>query len=995
MQDSFRMTPIRFRCLLIGIFSLLFSVSGFAQTNVLSFKPVAFDYSKKLDRLILISANPNRLHIYDPVTTQLVSVPLVQPPLSVSVSPDGLRAAVGHDALISYVDLEKGSVLKTYNVPTTVTGVVAHASWVYTYGSGYSGSPQSLNLATGQTTPNTAAFSMTGAKLNPALNVIYGARDGTSPNDVERWEISTGPVTKETDSPYHGDFCIYGPVWFSPDGSRIYTGCGTVFRASADPKLDMYYLSSIPSVNQIAALDESSALQRVALLRRNNSFGSPTIDERVVTLLDSSYLGLIGQFTLASFAVGGKSYAAYGRGLFFSSGSTDLIVVKQADAASGLLNDFAVERISLSVGGDCGAAFATSSVDIPAEGASGSVSITGPAGCLYQASTLAPWITLVSGALGSGGDTLQWFVAANQDSVPRTGTIILPGHIFTVNQAAGVANSPLYVPGYYAVDAAYAKPVNKMITVSSNPNRLHIVDLSSFTETVVSLNSPPLSLSVDPAGAQAAVGHDGRVTLVDVARGSVIREFSVSTDVHALILAGNGYAYLFPGADWGNLFSLELGSGLVTQTSAIYDGREPRLHVDGKHIYVGGNWQSKWDISGGVAKVLSSVGTGGCGKLWLTEDGRRMFGQCGKAYTTSDVASQDYQYNGSLSNTTGIVWLNESASTGTTAVIPSAGPAYSTSAKSIDDTQVQLYGDTYLTYSGAIPLPVFTVGGRNYAAHGRFAFWDQPGASLYVVVQADSTALLTGGTGIAKLSVSAAKQVSVDAFVNSASQAAGRAAPGELISIYGSGMGPKSGLSFSVDPLTQKVSTVLGGTQVFINGVAAPVLYASDTQVNAVVPFEFPTSGQYILQVGSQGILSPGVSITAAAASPAVFTLDGSGSRQAIAVNLDGTICDADHPAARGSFILVFSTGGGQTSPSGATGSIAGLTTLKRLNQTQATIGDVPATVSFAGAAPSLIEGVNQLNVRINENAPVGNAQTLIITTGNNSSPATATIAVR
>src|ERR1051326_897608 len=137
MQDAFRMTPIRFRALFIGIFSLLFSVSCVAQTNVLPFKPVAFDYSKKLDRLILISANPNRLNIYDPVTPQLVSVPLVQPPLSVSVSPDGLRAAVGHDALISYVDLEKGSVLKMYNVSTTVNGVVADTSWVYTYGSGY------------------------------------------------------------------------------------------------------------------------------------------------------------------------------------------------------------------------------------------------------------------------------------------------------------------------------------------------------------------------------------------------------------------------------------------------------------------------------------------------------------------------------------------------------------------------------------------------------------------------------------------------------------------------------------------------------------------------------------------------------------------------------------------------------------------------------------------------------------------------------------------
>jgi hypothetical protein len=71
------------------------AAAAFAQTTPLPFKPVAFEYSKKLDRLILISSNPNRLHIYNPATAQTVSVTLAQPPLSLSISPDGLRAAIG------------------------------------------------------------------------------------------------------------------------------------------------------------------------------------------------------------------------------------------------------------------------------------------------------------------------------------------------------------------------------------------------------------------------------------------------------------------------------------------------------------------------------------------------------------------------------------------------------------------------------------------------------------------------------------------------------------------------------------------------------------------------------------------------------------------------------------------------------------------------------------------------------------------------------------
>jgi len=210
------------------------------------------------------------------------------------------------------------------------------------------------------------------------------------------------------------------------------------------------------------------------------------------------------------------------------------------------------------------------------------------------------------------------------------------------------------------------------------------------------------------------------------------------------------------------------------------------------------------------------------------------------------VPAQDYQYNGSLSEATRIVWLDQSARAATTAVIPSAGASYNSSAKSADDTHVQLYSDSFLQHVGAIPLPNFTVGGRAFPAHGRYVFWNQSGTGLYAVVQADSKALLTGGTAVVQLSLSDARQIAAKTVVNSASQAEGRITPGELISIYGNGMGPTTGVSFTLDPITRKVHTNLAGTEVYINGAAAPVLFASDKQVNAIIPFEVPQSGQVI-----------------------------------------------------------------------------------------------------------------------------------------------------
>ena len=61
------------------------------QVTALPFNPVAADYSRTLDRLILISGNPTTLHVYDPAPQKDSTVSLVQPPLSLSLSPDGLH----------------------------------------------------------------------------------------------------------------------------------------------------------------------------------------------------------------------------------------------------------------------------------------------------------------------------------------------------------------------------------------------------------------------------------------------------------------------------------------------------------------------------------------------------------------------------------------------------------------------------------------------------------------------------------------------------------------------------------------------------------------------------------------------------------------------------------------------------------------------------------------------------------------------------------------
>ena len=76
----------------------------------------------------------------------------------------------------------------------------------------------------------------------------------------------------------------------------------------------------------------------------------------------------------------------------------------------------------------------------------------------------------------------------------------------------------------------------------------------------------------------------------------------------------------------------------------------------------------------------------------------------------------------------------------------------------------------------------------------------------------------------------------------------GPIAPGEIISIFGAGLGPADGVGLQLDS-EGRVATVAGGTQVLIGGVAAPILYAQANQVNAVVPYEIANTTSTALQV--------------------------------------------------------------------------------------------------------------------------------------------------
>lgn len=240
----------------------------------------------------------------------------------------------------------------------------------------------------------------------------------------------------------------------------------------------------------------------------------------------------------------------------------------------------------------------------------------------------------------------------------------------------------------------------------------------------------------------------------------------------------------------------------------------------------------------------------------------------------------------------------------------------------------------------------------------------------------------------------AAPTVVISTVRHSATGLSGPIAPGELITIYGTGLGPAVGQSFSLDPSTGMVDTKLAGTQVFFGTVAGPITYTSATQVNVIAPYEISDLSQVAIQVQYQGNTSTSQSIQVVPASPGAYTLSSGGSGPVVAANQDYSINGPSNPAAKGSYVTIYFTGGGQTNPPGVTGSVTG-SVLKWLTQPiSVTVGNQPAVVEFDGSAPTFVDGVDQLNIQLSQNTPSG-AQSVVITIGGISSPASVTLAVQ
>ncbi|MBI1356669.1 MAG: hypothetical protein GC160_20205 [Acidobacteria bacterium] len=222
-------------------------------------------------------------------------------------------------------------------------------------------------------------------------------------------------------------------------------------------------------------------------------------------------------------------------------------------------------------------------------------------------------------------------------------------------------------------------------------------------------------------------------------------------------------------------------------------------------------------------------------------------------------------------------------------------------------------------------------------------------------------------------------QISSGGVVNAASFAAQPVAPGALFSLFGKGLGPVQGVAIDgFDPETGLLPTTLGGVTVSFDGVAAPLIFVSDGQVNLQVPLEVASRANSVVRVNVSGLESEPLTVPVAATAPGLFQ---TGTTQAAALNTDGSINGPANPAGRLGFVILYATGQGLVAPPIATGAAASGNPLQLAEGVRVTIGglEVPADdILFAGLAPGFV-GLLQVNIRLRDVYPAGDAVPVVL----------------
>jgi uncharacterized protein (TIGR03437 family) len=196
-------------------------------------------------------------------------------------------------------------------------------------------------------------------------------------------------------------------------------------------------------------------------------------------------------------------------------------------------------------------------------------------------------------------------------------------------------------------------------------------------------------------------------------------------------------------------------------------------------------------------------------------------------------------------------------------------------------------------------------------------------------------------------------------------------APGEIVSLFGSGLGPQAGAAALLDA-SGLLANQLAGAEVRFDGVPAPLFYAQANQVNAQVPYTVAGNAVTQIEVLYEGVSAGTLSVAVTDASPAIFSTT---------MNQDGTYNSPTNPAPRGTYLTFYGTGEGLTNGPNVSGQPAAAPYPQPNLPVTVTVSGIAAQVAWYGSAPGLV-GIMQVNLRIPGGYISSGAVPLVLTVG-------------
>ena len=646
---------------------------------------------------------------------------------------------------------------------------------------------------------------------------------------------------------------------------------------------------------------------------------------------------------------------------------------------------------------------------------------------LQSTNPSAPLNYNVSFTTASGGN---WLFAAPLSGTTSPGSnviaintqpgILSPGTytgtvtVTATSTAGAVANSPYTIPITFQVTAGTIQlsqtslqfaqtaggtaPASQTVQVTSNGQPLNFQAVANTTSSVSWLSVSPttgstagsgtLTISVD--GSKLSAGtYTGTITVTSPNASNSPATINVTLTVAAGNLAAAPTSLTFAQVQGGSIPASQTISVTSTPNAVNFSIAVATTS--------GGNWLSAAVVAGAATSVTGttpasvSVSANGTslaagqytGTLTITAPG-----------ATGSPLSIPVTLNVSAPQTITVTpagTLNFAYTIGTTA--PTAQQVQLTSTGSTTFTA------TASTTDGAKWLSVTPAGGSLSTTATSLSIGVNPtglAAGNYTGSVSVSTANTVTPVLIpVALTVSAIPTPTLLGIRNAGSGFLGAIAPGEIIAIYGTGIGPVTPVGTQITS-SGKVSTNIGNTQVLFDGsVAAPIIFASAAQTNVVVPYEVAGRPSTTITVVYSGVSSAGLTYSVQPTVPGLYTLNLSGSGPGAILNQDFSVNGTSHPAAAGSIVAVYMTGDGLLAPPPITGGVAPSgVTYNTVASVTATIGGQTARVTYSGTAPGLVFGATQVNVQIPAGLASG-AQPIVITMGGVASQPGVTLVVQ